>query len=1091
MSIRWLTDNNLGIVEDGYYIERPIEAVSTVTTSGPIYYQLISGSLPNGLSLSTAGIITGVPVVRDIESDLIQQFTVRAQSMSGTFADRTFTITVSSVQAPTIVTQISNLGSYYDGSYFKYQLEGTDPHESADLKWSLVRGRLPPGITLSKAGLLEGFFFQNKINYAALSDIGWDLSRWDRYFYDYVAAQSDSDYEFTVELTDGITYSRKTFVIRVIPKTHLTGDFTYFNINDAEVTVDQDQKHLPFITTRPQRLPEIKPELARQGTYFAFKFEGVDFDKENFKFEITTPDQRGFDQDGDEENHSYGTGFDMDEFDSSDYPMPTYIGLNNDTGWYTGYIKEQVEYQKDYEFQVYARKANDLTLRGHKSTFMLTVLGQYDEVITWLTDSDLGVMDNGAISGKYVQAKSNSGRTVYYKLKSDQTSRTPQGIILTEDGMLSGRTTFNYIQFDQNKTTIDSGRTTFDEIYEFTIVAETRRIYNRGSNVVGIAATKNDLPTKFRGYPGNEYLTAVDRHVHEWTGTEWLDKGLLNTLVQVSAYSEKTFKIRINRVNIKPYENLYLRGFPTASQRIQFNQLIANQDIFPDQLIFRINDPWYGKAKNLKFLFLPGVNPLDLEKYEQALSQNHYTKTLLFGDIKTAVALDDNYNIAYEVVYLDVIDEGEGLYNPKLTTTLTQTQSTNLISKNSYVENNVSYTQLSPNGLNNMTIQIETYVGLANKNTLPQWMSSPQPDPDKPGQFKEPPGFVRAIVLAYTVPGASKLIAYRLRNANFTFNKIPFTTDRYQLDNYLTQYWDKDSDQFIAGAEVHFDQSPSQAELYRYCGVVDYAVTVPYEKIHNQTVDYINFYNCIDGKTDWQDGDTIIFAQQENFQDDPLNDYVNYDVIGNLRGPSQDLRYWPQRARNIAPPYDLFDSNLFDQGRVGFERWVNDNGIKLPLNKWLYKNNGWLNELPFDAESFGRYGYSFAAKVPGYIEHILENKENLRSAVYKIRITNDIVTLELERKTAPGDIVRIKSGATYANKQMYFEPYVRHGNVPRWWVLTQKLYINPTNGESLIAPHKETTFDNRGTRFFSNRDQYSNPDKSTKYIKFPKNGVFK
>ena len=65
-------------------------------------------------------------------------------------------------------------------------------------------------------------------------------------------------------------------------------------------------------------------------------------------------------------------------------------------------------------------------------------------------------------------------------------------------------------------------------------------------------------------------------------------------------------------------------------------------------------------------------------------------------------------------------------------------------------------------------------------------MSCAQPDTDNPGLYTSPLGYIRAVVLAYTVPGASKLIAYRLKNANFSFNRIEFKTDRYQLDNYLS-----------------------------------------------------------------------------------------------------------------------------------------------------------------------------------------------------------------------------------------------------------------------------------------------------------------
>jgi hypothetical protein len=214
-------------------------------------------------------------------------------------------------------------------------------------------------------------------------------------------------------------------------------------------------------------------------------------------------------------------------------------------------------------------------------------------------------------------------------------------------------------------------------------------------------------------------------------------------------------------------------------------------------------------------------------------------------------------------------------------------------------------------------------------------------------------------------------------------------------------------------------------------------------------------------------------------------------VLGNKGGPSQDLRYWPRRGRNVIPPFVGFDDDVLDGGLIdNFPRWVNNDGTKLPYNKWLYKTDGWLGDLPFDSDFYSQQPYSHASKIPGFVEHILEGKQNLRSAIYRIHIIDGIVTLQLQQNINPGDIVDVLSGATYAGRQMYFEAYVKHGNVPRWWTLTQRLYVDPASGESMVKPHKETTFDSRGTRFFSYRDQYAEPETSTKYIKFPKYGVF-
>lgn len=923
---RWITARDLGILADGSYFEKTLEAVSTGYT---VYYSVISGTLPAGIELTHEGVLTGVPIAGSIETNSVVSFAVRAKNSLGQLADRTFKLQISGVIAPIILSSTTDLGIYYDGFYFSYQLLAEDSSTHSNLSWKLIRGKLPQGIALSSAGLLNGFLYKNKVPTAQFEKIGWDRLSWDQAMFDFIRQESDNNYEFTVELSDGINYSRQTYMFKVIARDLLTADRTIRNVDTTDVSVDHTPLHLPFITTMPQVLPEIKPETARQKTNFAFKFDAVDLDDEALYYEITSPDDRGFDQFGE-------VGFDMDEFDSSDYPMPPYIGLNNQTGWYTGYLAEQVDHKKDYTFQVFARKNYDTTLRGYRSNFVVSILGQVDENITWVTPSNLGSIDNGAVCILRLAAINSSGTAVEYYIKGDG-GRMPQGLRLLKTGMLSGRASFDYFHIDNEITTIDNRRTNFDTTCTFTVVAQTA---NR------------------------------------------------------SAYSERTFTLTVDQTNKIPYENLYLKGFPSLDQRLLFKSIMDRQDLFPDPLIYRLDDPYYGKAKDLRFLFLAGIATGSLATYIEAMSRNHYTKTVLFGNIKTAVALDTNYNVQYEVVYLDVIDAEEGR-DPVTGLPAAPAQTISLSkNKNKYTVNGQEIVELTPNALGNMSKRIETVMGIVNPNTLPDWMTCPQPADD--GRYSNPLGFTKAVVLAYTVPGASKLIAYRLKNANFTFNNIPFKTDRYQLDSYLSANYDLDLGRFIPGVETTIDIRPSIAERYRNMGIVNYAVAAPYDSIHNQLVADVVSSGSIDGVADFVTGQTLVFYQQDQF-------------------PST---------------------------------------------------------------------------IPGYSESIVSGVPNERSAVYRIDIVDNVVILTRIRLTNPGDVITVLNGLTYATKQLNFEAYSLHGLTPRWWIFTKSLAYDSVTTENLVRPHTETTFDQRGTRFFSYRDQYADLDSTAKYIKFPKDGVF-
>lgn len=815
----WQTPKDLGIIADGTPFEKQLVATNPPISN--LLYQVIAGTLPNGLTLSDSGRLYGTPsVITSLNKEINYKtsFTIRAINPDGRIADRTFSLMVSGVAPAIIENTNSFLGAFYDGDYFRTELKAINTNNfTSNLTWKFVRGRLPPGITFNTNGVLEGFFYQNRVPDQAFANMGWDKNSWDDFIYDFIKQEHDSSYEFTVELSDGINQSRQTYVMKVIAKDYLSVDSTAITNDTKLISIDRTPRHMPFISTMPQVLSEIRPSTSRQNTYFSFKFDALGFDQNdpmwnyNIVYEITSLDYKGWDQFGDLENHVDGVGFDTDEFDGSDFPLPPGIGLNEETGWYIGRVLEQEEYQKKYEFYVFARPdfVTDLSnYIGHKSKFGLNILGPAEETITWTTDESLGTIVNGKAIEIQINAVHSTNKPLIYGVASDG-SRTPQGIVVLKNGVVSGRASVEYFKLDNDVAIIDGGKTTFDRKYTFTV----------------------------RAYTENK-----------------------------SAYSEKVFTLSVDYLNKKPYDNLYLKGFPTANQRRIFDSIMNNQDLFPDELIYRLNDPDYGKAKDLRFLFLPGINTVALSDYVEVLKQNHYTKILEFGDIKTAIALDENYNIQYEVVYLDIIDDSEEK-DPVTGEVKVSNRLVNLsqINKNFYISNGVEYKILTPNSLNNMRNRIETQIGYANRNSLPLWMTGPQPDPANPGLYTTPLGYVPAAVLAYTKPGASNLIAYRLRDSKFSFNRIEFKTDRYQVDSYLSKHYDLKTKKIIPGELTNFDINPSVAEKLRVMGMVDFAVTVDYLEVAGQSIANFRINAGVKDQDTVKTGDTVIFSKRGTF----------------------------------------------------------------------------------------------------------------------------------------------------------------------------------------------------------------------------------
>lgn len=664
-------------------------------------------------------------------------------------------------------------------------------------------------------------------------------------------------------------------------------------------------------------------------------------------------------------------GFDEAKFDQGTLSLPEGLTIDTETGWIYGQLPTQTINQIDYQFEIVAFKRDDNTYND-RELYTLTVLGDLNNRIDWITPSDLGTIENGELSDLFVTAlHTNPGtpKTLYYSLKANGSHRLPQGLTLTSTGLLSGRVSFSLFSLDNGVVTIDNGTTTFDNTYTFTVTA-----------------------------------SAID-------GT-------------ISA--DRTFTIRVVERNKLPFENLYLKALPSLEQRRQFTDIVQNTDVFPLELIYRIEDPYYGLAKDIKTLFLPGLNPSALADYVEAASTNHFKKRILFGDVKTAVALDNNFNIKYEVVYLEIKDENttiDGRY-PNSEQLLD-----GLITNPYYDAEGNSYNTAYPNAFGNMELVMISNLGYANKGALPDWMTSRQPD----GRAL---GFTRAVVLAYTKPGASELIAYRLRDQDINFNEIDFTVDRYQLDNVLSDNYDAELGEFITSTETTFDRYPGLSSIFVDAGTVDFALSIAFEQVNKNNISSIRELGGFDGLRNIRSGQTLVFATQEFRRDQ--NDIGDYN-----QGWSQVQTLWDSE------PWD-YDVNLTD------------------------------NNFPFGDPTPG-IGWDQAGYVPGYIENNFDPAvANQRIGVWEVAVDqSNIVTLTFVREITPYQKLYVRNGFTYGATNIYYDPIIKPNNsIPNYSIIPQQINI------------QYTTFDGNGTRFYDNRDEYVLPETGDKYIKFTKTGVF-
>lgn len=979
----WKSSNssldNLGTVVEGVYFEAPLDAYDP--NGGSVSYKFLAGTLPPGIRINQTGLVQGVPVLNDVANETRTfEFSIRATDQNGFVSDKTFVLTIANVSPPVIVPRVNNLGQIFDGEFYSLQLQATELNPYANLTWSLTSGTLPPGVTLGSGGLLSGFVLP--VLSTPTSGQGYNINPYNEFAYENSPIYQNNNYQFTIKVFDGANYDSLTYKLYVVAKSHYSADSVYSTIDNTFLTIDQDNRYIPIMLTPSQALPEV-----RSNSKFAYQFQAIDPNGQQISYSLATGGGAGFDQGGSQ-------GFDTTGFDQENLSVPPGLSMDSTTGWLSGTIGSQVQALQTYVFQVYAYETTNVTNTSVPIKYTMNVLGDITNNMTWTTNANLGIIDNGTISQLSVSAVNNAGKSLVYSLVSDGGS-LPQGLELQNSGLIVGRTSFDFFSLDRSNaaitsnTTIDGHISNFDNTYKFIVQATTT------------------------------------------DGT---------------ASSQQTFTILVNNYNLTPYENVYLKALPTVDQRNLFLSIVNNTDIFPNSLIYRPSDPWFGRARDIRSLFLAGLAPTAVNDYIASLGTNTYAKRINFSNIKTAQAVDANFNVKYEVVYLEL--EDTAMYKGN--------------SPADRIYDAAIGKYVYPNSFKNMSSVITAQTGYANRGAIPDWMSSPQAN-------KKQLGFTHAIVLAYTVPGASNLIAYRLKANGIAFDQVNFVADRYDLDNSLSANYNISSGTFVLGRETTFDRIQSAGTVTTSA---TYGVTgLAFSQINNQSVAAIQALGGIDGTRNFASGETLIFLQQENF--------------GAAAGAYDG---WTNNGTLISGYNEYVHSAKIASGTTGFP-------ANATVGQTAVVNNVY---------------YQFTADYDnsGNVVDTVWKVANLRANVWQINISsNNIVTLTpviFQRKLGTGtasswilssiltaDRVQINRG-THIDTIVYYNPIIGGGNsVPTYQLVTTHLAntVFSISSTTSVQNHGSSTiFDGYGTRFINNRDVYANPEVSDSWLKFPVTG---
>ena len=771
-----------------------------VITETPVRttFEIISGNLPSGLSLRSTGRIYGIPNI--VESDITSTFVVRVKAFitatETTFADRTFTITITGEATPTFTTPSGSLLTTQDSVWIELPIEYDNPIPDNPILIRVLQGSLPAGLEINESGLIRGYPEPptTSINYSPVNTIATASDATNNF----VTVLSTAGFAlnrpiiFTGSSIGGIVSGITYYIKQVINATQITittipdGDIFLLNTDSGfmDVSLPQTTTGQPAkrqynftldltspkgndraeyeITVVNQNLPVNqggpgKPAGTRLPTILNTRPATYNIieDSVNYGYYVLPPDdtvnvpgttyaptQQAYIGEIQSNNffsfHMLGFDFDDNQLTYVFADLPSWMTGDPVTGWIYGTPIIPVDTIQEVPFIVRATK----TLAGTEYAspdfnYTVKITNGIKGTITWITDSDLGTIYNASIS--YLNVKATSDVPLVYELASGS---LPPNLTLTDDGELIG-----IVAYQPTDTySLDT------EVAEFTFTITAK-------------ASDTDL---------DEFIT-----------------------------SNRTFTLKVSQEYTIPTDNLYIKCTPSEADRDIINSLLTDTVVIPDKYLYRSNDINFGKAKEVVYAHAYGIYASNLEEYLAAIQKNHYWKDITLGSLGTAVARDENNNILYEVVYSNIIDNLQA-YDPKYgvdyrySTSVSEeiywprfvdlnlgpwyTSSQEIYT--SYIFNQEAeiitdfreytlltqdglpillnggiptfYTSLTPgyarifypNSLDNMRLRVEQELGVNyNFRLLPLWMTSQQVDGNTLG-------FTPAWVIAYTKPAA-------------------------------------------------------------------------------------------------------------------------------------------------------------------------------------------------------------------------------------------------------------------------------------------------------------------------------------------------
>jgi len=792
-------------------------SASPVSPATTITYTLLSGTLPPGTTITIGGLISGTPTL--VTVDTTTTFTIRATDNLSNIRDRTFSITISGTAIPEFTTPAGSVLSTLDSVWIELPIEYSNPDNTNQIVVEVQEGILPPGLEINPAGVIRGYANPPTVS-VTLTEVETNATLTD-----------GTSYLITCTSTTQFTIGRPVVFTSTVFGGIQNGETYYIKTIDSSTT---------FSITSTQN-GDVFPLTSASGS-----------------MTVTLP----------------ATSFGQPTIRTYSFILRLSRNLGGDTATYSITVVNQNTpvSQGGPGYTINSRIPTILNTRP--KTFIITDNDPYSGYyilppISPTVNAFIGTIRSGEYFTFKIIGYDFDGSSLTYDYVNLPVELTGD----TETGWITGTPTLNStglstFSFAVNVYKTDSssiGTTNFNFSYNLsneitdTIIWSTPSdlgtIFNSSISTVNVFAvadtelsyriTSGSLPPNLLLLSNGEITGKVadqptDTLLEQNTETVFTFTIQAYSALFPAVQSTKTFTITVLQEYTQPTDTLYIKAAPSINDRNIINTLLTSETLIPEEIVYRPNDIYFGKATSIVYEHAYGIYASEIDEYLAAVTQNHYWRNITLGEIKTAVAKNSLGEIIYEVVYSEVIDN---LVNPAGISIQQEiiwprpidlglgpwyTSITDIHASYETVLGQEYYTSLTPgfaqtlypNSLFNMRNRVSQVVGQEfDSRLLPLWMTSQQ---ENGGTL----GYTQAWVICYTKPGIivdGQLLTYAefkatgltktrteggviitdyfssaetiKNNINnnwpYTLNQINFRIDRFSVDKSETYNYDK------------------------------------------------------------------------------------------------------------------------------------------------------------------------------------------------------------------------------------------------------------------------------------------------------------